>query len=93
MEKYTDIELNGKYKISAGTKFYCHALKEEVVADKDLIVKVTTLTAFTPGLVHGILQDVIINPFLQIFFGSASNVYTDREDSKISVHFNFLKKI
>lgn len=93
MEKYTDIEIDGKYIIPAGKKFFCHALKEEVMSDKDLVVKVTTMTAFTPGFVHGILQDVITNPFLQIFFGSATNVYTDRPESKISVHFEVLKKI
>lgn len=93
MEKYTDIELDQKYKIPAGEKFYSHALQEEVKVEKDLIIKVTNMTAFTPGLVHGILQNVIENPFLQMFFGTAANLYTDKTDSKISVDFKILKKL
>jgi len=93
MDKYTEIEIDGKYLIPAGTKFYSNALQEEVMSDKDLVIRVVNLTAFTPGLVHGVLQNVIANPFLQMFFGAASNLYTDKTDSKISVDFKKIKKV
>jgi hypothetical protein len=93
MEKYTDIEIDEKYTIPAGTQFYAHSLNEKVTAEKDIVLKVTNMTAFTPDLVHGVIQDVIENPFLKYFLGSASTIYSDRPDAKISVNFKSLKKI
>lgn len=93
MEKYTDIEKDEKYIIPAGEKFFAHVLNENVSAEKDVIIKVTNMTAFTPDIIHGVLQNVLENPLMKMFFGAASNIYSDREDAKVSVNFKVLKKI